>query len=195
MKKTPKHRTIKEIITQSNSSSLFSPKINSTNLSGFRWKLVFFFYQQPSPKLHLRVRPGTHSSLKGTKELTHCSKSEGRGSNAMRHSASHPCPQWHFRGKWGSRDIFQWNSKAVHMFKGLLSKSSCQEEERLLCLKFFTLQRYWTVKLCLCGPSNVQSYSRPFTLIPVLKCSSQLEVHFTQLTAQTPASLKSFKLV
>lgn len=106
---------------------------------------------------------------------------------------SYLCPQWHFRGNWGSKDTFQWNSRAVHMFKGHLSKSSWQEEESLLWLELLALQRYWPVKLYHCAPSNVQSYSRPFTLSPVLKRSSQLEVHFTswQQKVQLPWNLFS----
>lgn len=38
---------------------------------------MVFFYHQPSPKLHLRVRPSIHPSLKGPKELNYCNKSEG----------------------------------------------------------------------------------------------------------------------
>lgn len=116
----------------------FLYKNNPSIPSGFRWKLAFFLYQWPSPKLHLKASPGSHSSLKDTEELNYHGKSEGHRSYAVGNLARYLFPLEKEETE-VAETYFSWNSRAVHVFKGLFRNTVCQEEENFHRFKLNSL--------------------------------------------------------
>lgn len=119
-------------------------------------------------------------------------KSEGCTSSTRGCPAGHLFPWWHLQGDWGSRDAFHLKEQSTACIEQAAQQLvlPVQRKFPLAPAKPLALQRYQTAKLVLyiiltCKVTQGHPFWSP----------SLSTVHFTHLTAQTPAPLKPFQAV